>query len=244
MITDRTDAVGRNEWAQKCGYITTHAMLNIMNSEGTYIVFSNGRAGGGSGDYDVPVRAEKPCNNNLIKQGFCYTGCYAPSQKMDFFGEVSEISHAYSKNIQEVNALSADSRSDDILMNFAPQKIKSYVAGETKEDLIHFTSDLGNQLSVTFDHPLVGISGNIIKAKDLHEGNYLLAADGRLARIISKRIVPFEGKVWNIRPLSQNKRENILIADGILTGSHRFQSQWSDDITRLYFRTEADISGL
>jgi hypothetical protein len=242
QLASRSDATGRNQWAHKCGYIKSPAMLNALNSEGTYIVFSNGRKGGGSGNKDVPITEDAACVEGLIKQGFCFTGCYAPEQALRFSVGTVAIAAAYGEKLQQVESLAANSRADDI--SFMAQPIKSYIAGETKENLISFSTDRGNNLRVTAEHPLVEASGMLVKARTLHVGSRLLTAEGEIATITELSTTPYEGKVWNVRPRSQNKQENILIAEGLFTGSHRFQSQWSDDITRLYFRSEANISGL
>lgn len=242
QLHQRSQGIGRNNWAKKCGYIKSQDMLNAINEEGTYLVFSNGRLGGGQGNLNVPDNTDAPCVSGLIKQGFCYTGCYTPEQRLSFSAGEFAIAEAYAEHQQLVTVLAPESRAEQF--QFSEQPIKSYVRGETDELILILRTDAGQQLKVTMDHPLVDASGNIIKARDVGVGTVLLSASGEHVAVVERQADRYTGMVWNIRPASTTKLDNILIAEGLLTGSHRFQSQWSDELTRLYFRSEADISGL
>ncbi len=242
QLQSRSLATERNQWSRKCGYIKSDAMLEAMNSEGTYLVFSNGRLGGGGGNLNVPADKQAACISGLIKQGFCFAGCYTPGQRLTFINADEEISAAYHAKRELISALAVDTK--PATLSFSEQKISSFIAGETSEEVLTITSEGRHQLTVTLEHPLVLAAGTIIKARDVALGDYLLTAEGEAAAVVSIVREHFTGKVWNVRPASHNKLENILIAEGLLSGSQRFQSQWSGEITRLYQRSETDISGL
>jgi hypothetical protein len=242
QLKERSEAIGRNQWALKCGYIKSNSMVAAMNAEGTYIVFTNGRFGGGRGNKDVPASADASCVDGLIKQGFCFVGCYTPAQKLDFDGSDLGIAEAHAAQISHISSMTVESSPAEL--SFSAQKIKSFVAGKTAEDIIVITTDKGQEVQVTSDHPMVDEKGIIVKARDIAVGSSLLGADGEPSKVIARKTMPYQGEVWNVRPASTNKQENILIVEGLLTGSHRFQSQWSEELTRLFMRSEADISGL
>jgi hypothetical protein len=242
QLRSRSQAQGRNLWAQKCGYIKSSSMIEAMNAEGTYMVFTNGRLGGGNGGFNVPAEVNAPCIQGLEKQGFCYSGCYTPDQRLQFLDEELAIAQAYASQLSQVTALSTDSRRGSLV--FSEQKVKSYIKGKTNEKVLTLTTADNHRLTVTREHPMVSGRGEIVKASQLKVGDTLLSANGETATLTEISEKDFSGDVWNIRPHSQLKQENIIIAAGLLSGSHRFQTQWSDEVTRLYFRSEADISGL
>jgi hypothetical protein len=43
---------------------------------------------------------------------------------------------------------------------------------------------------------------------------------------------------------SHDKTENILVGQGFLTGSVRFQNEWADEVFRLSRRDDLDVSKL
>jgi hypothetical protein len=169
-------------------------------------------------------------------------GCYTPEQKVLFGGAYSGIQGAFESNASTVTALT--DRSTMNSLSFAEQPIRTFVAGETTETIYVLTGARGETLQVTSEHPLVKDDGEIVKAKTLKRGDRLLLADGRADTLKSVETFTYEGLVWNVQPTSRNKTENILAAQGFLTGSVRFQNEWADDTFRLSLRDDLDVSKL
>lgn len=80
------------------------------------------------------------------------------------------------------------------------------------------------------------------KAKFVRVGDRLMNAKGKSVLVTSVDKIPYEGKVWNVQPLSKNRIENILIAGDFLSGSVRFQNEWAMEAYRLSLRDEIDAS--
>jgi hypothetical protein len=129
-------------------------------------------------------------------------------------------------------------------MGWAEQPIRTYVAGETTEDIFILKDKKGDTLHVTSEHPLVLEDGTIVKARTLKKGDRIVKANGKSVKLDSVSTRSFTGTVWNVQPASHNKTENILAAQGFLTGSVRFQNEWADDVFRLSLRDELDVSNL
>jgi hypothetical protein len=70
-------AVGRNAWARKCGYISATRETSL-NSDGSYQVFANGCFSQPCADrnasctYFVPASASAPCVAGLTLVGSCW----------------------------------------------------------------------------------------------------------------------------------------------------------------------------
>jgi hypothetical protein len=90
---------------------------------------------------------------------------------------------------------------------------------------------------VTNEHPMVTGEGRLVQAQKLKVGEELLKADGTPDAIVSIEKTTHQGKVYNIKPESREQVANILIAQGYLVGSARFQNDDVDYMNRvLLFR--------
>jgi hypothetical protein len=238
---------GRNAWARKCGYANT-TQEAYMNSEGEYIVFSQGCysypsiPAGSDCKFFVPASEGAACIYGLAKLGKCYVGCYTPSEQLVFDGEFLGIEDAYQKGKVSVAGLSLDAAPNAI--RFDEQPIRTYVVGDTKEDIFLLETSAGHNVQVTSEHPMVNGDGTVVKAKTLKVGDTLLSADGKKVELTRISVFAYEGKVWNVQPASHEKKENILNVEGLLTGSVRFQNEWAQESFRLQLRDDFDTQGL
>lgn len=235
-----SQAPGRNEWALTHGYIdgNTYATANLL---GWYVVFNKG-----SYKYGVPGDMVNPKiwvsggspdvsqGNDLALVGLCVPGCYTPEQEIMTEQGAFPIEAAYKREVESVMALTMGASMGDI--EFAPQSIQSFVAGETAETVYVLEGDGGQRLEVTAEHPMVLSNGKIVEAWTLEPGDEVLGSNGRPIVLEEIGTFMFEGVVWNVRPESENKQENILSAQGFLTGSHRFQYEWAEDTNKFLRR--------
>lgn len=240
-------ARGRNAWARRCGLITAtrEAYLNVENE---YQVFTNGCyaypavPAGSSCTFHVPATEASACVPNLAKLGTCVAGCTTPTQKVQFAGRMLPVPEAYEQGMSTVSALTKDAEPG--LLSFGEQTIRSYVAGETQEDIFALETQEGRRLEVTAEHPMVLEDGTMVKARTLKAGDALMGADGTSLHLNSVTVFNFKGTVWNVRPESREKIENVMNAEGFLTGSVRFQNEWAADDYRLSLRDDVNVSGL
>jgi hypothetical protein len=240
QLTNATDAAGRNQWAANCGYITP-AAVTFYDSDSDYVVFTTGCGHAGCNPY-VPIAATDACVFGLVVLGSCKTGCYTPEQKVLFNGAYSGVQNAFESHKLSVTALTAGSTLRD--MSFADQPIQTYVAGATTEDIFVLRDNRGDTLKVTAQHPMVLADGTVVKAHTLKKGDRLAKADGTTARLAEVKTFSFTGTVWNVEPASRDKTENILVGQGFLTGSVRFQNEWADEAFRLSRRDDLDVGKL
>lgn len=229
-------AQGRNAWAKKCGYLSQQ-YHDMANSVEMYLVFTTGKFGGNP---NIPVDATKPCINGLTPLGLCVKGCYTPNQSLDFSGKEMSIESAYhDPSISTVAALTEEATLSNL--QFSEQPIQAFVAGDTTEAIFVLHGDNGATLEVTSEHPMVLSDGSMLVARELVVGDELLDRDGEPVELVTIDLRRYSGTVWNIQPESKSKQENILVAQGFLTGSVRFQNEWADELWRLMRRETIEL---
>ena len=103
--------------------------------------------------------------------------------------------------------------------------------------IYEITTASGGQLRLTNEHPVITSEGQLVKAERLTRADELLKADGTPDRIVSVKKTRYFGKVYNIKPVSRDTVSNILVAQGFLVGSARFQNEDVEYMNRvLLFR--------
>lgn len=102
----------------------------------------------------------------------------------------------------------------------------------------------GRRLEVSPNHAIVAADGSVVPANTLREGDGILDQYWHVVPLLKIQTREYEGTVMNILPQSREKKENILIAEGFLTGSMRFQNQWARQSFRLMLRDNLDVTGL
>ncbi|MCY1019996.1 Hint domain-containing protein [Pyxidicoccus sp. MSG2] len=247
QLTTTTLSQGRNNWSYKCGYISA-AKRDFLNSEGEYQVYSGGcysfavTGATATCTFFIPADVNAPCVANLVKLGTCVTGCYTAREKVAFDGKYWPIEDAYAAGVKSVTALTRDALLES--PSTGEQAIRTFVAGDTVEDVFAIQTADGRRVEVTSEHPMVIASGEMVKAKTLKKGDLLLGTRGEKVEISDISVFRYEGKTWNVQPVSHEKIENVLDVKGLLTGSVRFQNEWADDHYRLSLRDEASVDGI
>jgi len=182
-----------------------------------------------------------PCGQLGIKT-ICTEECYTPGQSLMFGGSYQSVDSAYSSATPTVTALASGSTAE--LVSLSEQPIQEFVQSRHDGDVFTLTTDRGQQIEVTANHPMVSAEGQMVPAQSLSVGDALLTSEADVTAIVSISKRTFSGTVWNLRPTSIKKEENVLVVNGVLTGSIRFQNQWKTDAGR-FLRTDAfDVNGL
>jgi hypothetical protein len=241
-----SEAQGRNAWAAMWGYITPDQEKSL-NSKGQYVEFSNGCYRLTSGVFcnpAVPVSIGGVFMPGLMTSSFCqaYSDCYTPDQEIMFIGEYIGIEDASRRGSLTVTTFSSDATMDH--PTTSEQAIASFTSAPLSGEIYVLEGDGGERLEVTGGHPMVLADGTMIPARDLREGEALAGADGATVGLVRISRYAYEGDVWNVEPKSEEKAENIVIAEGFLAGSIRFQAQWAYESYRLFVRDRVDVKEL
>jgi len=248
QIINPVDAQGRNAWARKCGYIDTRREAGY-NSFGDYVIFANGchmypnHPTGTACTFRVPLTESAPCLTfTPALLGTCVVGCYTAREELRFDDRYWPIEDAPQGGVTSVTALTQNATL--LRPEFAEQPIQSYVAGDTVEDIFVLETADGHKVEVTSEHPMVNGDGVMVRANTLKVGDTLLRVDGRKVDLTQVSVFRYTGKVWNVKPQSKVKMENVLDVEGLMTGSVRFQNEWAHDYFRLTVREALDVDGL
>ncbi len=222
----------RHAWALKCKIIS-QALVELAENDGMVWSFTD-RTGR---EKIAPWNRNAPCGS-YVRATMCNQGCFAADQEILFGDEWLTLEKAFAANVDAFTSLAPGSSS--FLLAFqSGQKIKRYTAGLEHDELVELTVEGGRHLRVTSNHAMVGGSGELFPAREARVGSSLMTVDGpRL--VTSLGHAPDARRVWHISPESKDSMANIMVAQGILTGSALFQQQWADEMTRTVLRTSLE----
>jgi hypothetical protein len=199
----------------------------IVTGTGTQL-FPSGGADCGIYTKNATTGALTTWTGNFYVAYYCESSCYTPDQNLTFStGEVNVVAAMKAKR-DDLVTLSPDATLDSLATQTS--RVFSYTTEiRDAENVIYkLTTASGGSLSVTNEHPIITSEGRLVQAQKLIEGDELLKADGTPDMIVSIEKTTHFGKVYNIKPASTVPVANILIAQGYLVGSARFQN---DDIS-------------
>jgi hypothetical protein len=163
--------------------------------------------------------------DNVVFYDVCMNGCFKGDQRIAFEGGYEAIANASKKGAAASKVLTLSSDATLEQLKYQAQEIDYFVKNgrDAEETLVALKTNEG-QLTVTRDHPVVDKEGYVVAADSLKVGDALVKSDGTLAIITDKSYEQYFGKVYNLSPASFDTQENVIVAEGFLNGSHRFQS--------------------
>ena len=176
---------------------------------------------------------------------YCTSSCYTPDQNVRFATGDVNIADAFNAVRNDVITLSPDATLDNLSTQVSG--VFSYThesRNNITQPIYTVTTASGGSLSVTNQHPVLVASsgsGRLLMAERLREGDDLLKADGTLDPIVQIVKTNHTGQVYNLAPTATEHVSNILIAQGFLVGSSRFQNDDLKYMNRgLLFRAVPD----
>jgi len=173
---------------------------------------------------------------DVWNDGLCEAGCYTPNQKILFEDTNIEIALAQERGKANLLTLSADSTIGKLRL--VPNPVLQYTMDKQPERqvILTFHMQSGGRLSVTTEHPLVTPEGIVRKARLMTVGDSLVKQDGTSDEIVAIDDDGWFGRAYNLKPVSTNLTENIIVAQGYLNGSGRYQSELVEELNRILLR--------
>jgi hypothetical protein len=213
--------------------------MTQQRSQPLYPTFASDPNGTGTQLYPHPTLAncnlytdpngihQWPSANNFYLYAYCTADCYTPDQRLRFGSGDVNILDAFEAGRDDVVTLAPDATLDDPRTQVS--RVQSYTAAirDAEQPIYKLTTASGGSLSVTGGHPVLirkGRDGRLIQAERLREGDHLVGADGMPDPITRVEKTTSFGKVYNIIPRATERVSNLLIAQGFLVGSARFES--------------------
>ncbi len=165
--------------------------------------------------------------------GFCVAGCYTPDQQISFASGDEPIASALDSLRTGVKTLTPDSTLEHVKLKTDDVLSYSRDIRDSSQVIFDIRTKSGGQLRVTDKHPVLVGDGRLVEASTLKAGTKLIKADGSRDEIVSATPTSYFGKVYNLKPTATNRVANIIIAQGFLVGSSRFQNEDVDYINRI-----------
>jgi hypothetical protein len=187
---------------------------------------------GGLNPYNA-VMTTPPSSTAFWVNGYCVSSCYLPDQQIAFDGGNEGILDAMNELRTGVTTLTPKSTLNSIQTHTDEVASYTHDIHEAKQVIFTITTRSGGQLKVTDKHPILEGNGRIVEARSVKVGDRLIKPDGTRDEVVSVTQTDYFGKVYNIKPASTNRVANILIAQGFLVGSSRFQNEDADFINRI-----------
>jgi hypothetical protein len=164
---------------------------------------------------------------------YCVGSCYAPDQQLSFATGDEPIQSALEARRTGVTTLTPDSTLHHIKLQTDDVASYSRDLHDATQVIFEIRTRSGGQLRVTEKHPVLVGDGRIVEARTLKPGTRLIKADGSRDPIVSVSQTSYVGKAYNLKPAATNHVANILIAQGFLVGSSRYQNEDADYINRI-----------
>jgi len=234
-------------------WTTTSTTRDGIGSDGNpyYPIFATDASATGTQLFPHPTLAN--CNlytdktgttvymGNFSVVGYCEGGCYTPDQSLRFSTGDVNIVDALNARRDDIVTLSPDATIDEPRTKVSTVYSYTHDVFDAKQPIVKLTTASGGSLSVTKAHPVLVSNGRLVRADKLRESDELLKADGMPDPITRIERTNFFGKVYNLRPTATERVANILIAQGFLVGSARFQNEDVSFVNRaLLFRAVPD----
>lgn len=183
----------------------------------------------------VTTHTVKP--KDVFMDGICAPGCYDGGGMLLMGEEELPIQQAFEENVKTVTTLTPSSTFDrlELMDNRVGGYISDYVSAEQK--MIRFTTSSGIELRVTENHPIVAEDGAMREARDFQVGDAFITAEGDLEPIVVAEPYEWFGRTYNLKPKTRDLRSNILVAEGLLNGSLRYQNELADELNRVILRS-------
>jgi hypothetical protein len=164
---------------------------------------------------------------------YCTGGCFTPDQQISFASGDEPILSALDALRTGVKTLTPDSTLENVKLR--TDDVASYSRDIHDASLVTFEvrTRSGGQLRVTDRHPVLIDDGRLVEARTLKAGTRLIKADGSRDAIVSVTETPYFGKAYTLKPVATNRVANLIIAQGFLVGSSRFQNEDADYINRI-----------
>lgn len=168
-----------------------------------------------------------PAQYSYYVNAFCESSCYAPEAKVLFPEGEAKIVDAVAAMKPRVMTLTPDSSLEAFDLQSAPTHSYTAEFRDTKHPIVELTMESGGRLRVTTEHPMINSEGRLVQAQTLKVGDELVKKDGTFDTIVKVVKTEHFGKVYNLRPETDDRVSNILVAEGYLVGSSLFQN---DDV--------------
>jgi hypothetical protein len=240
------EANNRAIWALKC-----YPFLGAMTDDGKFLlrdtatghvstgypIFAEIAANGTKNHVKAPLDPSAPCwdTNRYQFVGICRASCFTPDQRILFQDGFMPIKQAFDLRRQDIMV---SGNFLGLVPQFKQAVVASYVVDieEQDQEVLIINTAEGGRLSVTPNHPLVDGDGYMRAASQLRVGDTLFNMGGHSSSIVRIEPINYRGKVYNIDLNTYDPFENVIVAEGYLSGTVYFQNEGIKNLNRQVLR--------
>jgi hypothetical protein len=161
---------------------------------------------------------------------FCPVGCFAATtQMLSSFSPDGTTNYVAAQSVRPnipLLSLADESLSD---VSLAPHSVKRVVYGPESTHLFVFRLSNGQTLKVTQHHPMVLDNGKIIEAAQVDMTMAFAGIDGNPVAIKAITREKPTADVFNFETRSDKQLGHIIVAEGVLVGDWKIQSELADE---------------
>lgn len=229
--TQSTDGFGYKQWTRPDARKRARPLYPTFGTTSEITDSTNHQLVPSSNDADCTLYAVSggaaTASSTYYVNGYCEASCYTPEQEVLFSDGYAPILDAVKARRDDLMTLTGDSTLDGLKLK--KSQTFSYTAETRDAQHTVFVIDTksGGRLRVTDEHPVINGEGRMVQAKTLKVGDELVQRDGTPDPIVGVEKTTYFGKVYNLAPVSTDLVSNVLVAQGFLVGSSRFQN---DDV--------------
>lgn len=191
------------------------------------------RPDGTHNEYDIKVLKPNDTTGNfddcrrpadVFLFSMCEYGCFAPEQKLLFSSGETAIESAIAQRKLDLVTLAPNATFDSL--TYVGNEVGAYTAdvAAQRQELVEIRMESGRVLRVTTGHPLIAEDGTIRLAREFQLGDRLIRKDGGFDAIVGFNSVDYVGKVYNVKPVTTDATSNVVVAEGYLSASQRYQT--------------------
>ena len=244
-------ALARLEWAYRCNLISKSLYENskFQVDEGTvvkrdlvmYPSFGYDDAPSHYPLWTPGLDCSIPDNVVWVYQ--CMAGCFTGDQKILFESGHVAIQSVYDGQTHVDKVVVLDANSEMGRLNFTSDKIGHLIGDPYPQEQEIYTvlTASGKKIRITSNHPMLTGDGRLEPANQLTREDFLIGINGVPDRIVALTVSKETVSVYHLSPESESKENNIIVAQGLLTGSLRVQNDYEKFVNRLLQRTRQQV---
>jgi hypothetical protein len=172
--------------------------------------------------------------------GFCYCGCLERSTQILATdpvtgAEVTPRIDQIERGGVRIHALTEEATLSSV--RYTSRDVVATTAGGENNPMVVLQLEGGIILSATEQHAILLASGEMVAAKDLSVGQFLVKRDGSSTAITAIRRVPTDDDVFNVlTDAGLSHKGHMIVANGVIVGDLMWQNTLIKDLNSIIIR--------
>lgn len=222
------EALGRNDWSLRCGYISSrtfdyYVFDDVGNMRHRALYDTYYRPGKLSDWFSAPRQRMANCERHgYTASHVCTSGNAFMSAPLLFAPGELAVYDAYTQQVQQLIVVEDSATLDNLHYREQTVTLQSEKSSVEQINIVTLHTQRGKSLTVTQDHPLLLSTGILKSARYLSVQDTLIDQYGELDRIVSKTTSQVSAQLYDTQINTVNaqatKLDQIVVTQGFLSG--------------------------